>query len=402
MSNSEMSDSQKLAPTWRDKLHIDPVVALLTAIVIAVTIYFAFRPAEYKQMSLTSNGLRPLININTQNPGDFKILYRGTEVRSPWIFSGSLTNTGNIPIDAGDVENNKMLVKFPDVSVLRTVITSVQPEDIIASIDATGDTVELSHKLMNPGDTISFDVILSGEPGPREVRYHVRGMSRLIQRENAPPPEVGALSTAKSAGVTGAQIILSSVGFLFVLVLATMVSEILPTQVFWDSTVQNQVTVLQNLKEFEPDPNARDSIISSILMSTILGKWHIDMINDPVILRHVVDEIPNQLLEIYHTTKEEAKKCVEKMAKASFKTAASRSIYLGLPTTVDRVARDRINALPFTESSTSQFINTISTTLINVPRKLRVAWKPVVAVIIIGLILSILTEILSVLGVLFK
>jgi len=80
MSDSEMSDSQKVAPAWRARLHIDPVVALLTVMVIVVTIYLAFRPAEYKQMTLISNGLRPLININAQNPGDFKILYHGEEV----------------------------------------------------------------------------------------------------------------------------------------------------------------------------------------------------------------------------------------------------------------------------------------------------------------------------------
>lgn len=161
MSDSEMSDPQKVVPAWRARLHIDPVAALLAIIGIGVAIYLAVRPAEYKQMALISNGLRPLININAQNP----ILYRGKEVASPWIFSRSLTNTGNTPIDAGDVENNKMTIKFPNVTVLRQVITSVQPKDIIASIDAAGDTVELSHKLMNPGDTISFDVILSGDPG---------------------------------------------------------------------------------------------------------------------------------------------------------------------------------------------------------------------------------------------
>jgi hypothetical protein len=377
MADSDMSDPRKIVPAWRARLHIDPVVALLTAIVIAITIYFAFRPTESKQMTLTSNGLRPLININAQNPGDFKILYRGKEVASPWIFSGSLTNTGNTPIDASDVENNKMLIIFPNVAVLRPVITSVQPKDIIASIDAAGDTVELSHKLMNPGDTISFDVILSGEPGPREVRYHVRGMSRLIERENAPPPTAGVFGTTKSAqGIDIGEILLASIlPATFLLLFVSF--DIIPTQVFWERTVQKEITKLQNMKEFERDPLASNDPVSSILMSAIPPTYNVEMINDPVVLTNIVGRIPNQLLDLYHTNGEEAKNCIHRIAKASFKTVVSRAIYLELPRPVDRVARDRINALPFTEPSTSQFIHTVSATLISIPRKLRTMWFPV-------------------------
>lgn len=101
--------------------------------------------------------------------------------------SARLTNIGGAPIQETDVESTSNGRRYPSVDfsstkakVLNCNITGSNPAKITASCAVANNSVRLEHGLLNPGDSISVEIRLEGDPGnirdlPR-VTYRVAGI----------------------------------------------------------------------------------------------------------------------------------------------------------------------------------------------------------------------------------
>ena len=138
----------------------------LIATAVAVATFFGIR-VQKKELELSYLAKLSLVNPDLSSTGDVKVIYRGRDIRTLTKLSARLTNTGAVPIEKREIESPLLIAFDPQrAKILGANITGRNP----GSIDATCNTTEkneiiLEHGLLNPADSVTFEVLFDGDPG---------------------------------------------------------------------------------------------------------------------------------------------------------------------------------------------------------------------------------------------
>lgn len=156
-------------------------------ITIFITIYFSIKAETSKALTITYSSKRALLTENTNSGPKIEITSNDKKITQPWLISVTVANTGSMPIEAKDIEA-PLTLSFTNSKIINSEITDKTQPAISASIRSPNEhEVILEHKLLNPSDSISFDILLDGEPTiPPNALCRISGISaptQIIQAE---------------------------------------------------------------------------------------------------------------------------------------------------------------------------------------------------------------------------
>ncbi len=150
------------------------LIALIVSI-IGITIYRNRKSLAYR-VSLSTR----LMSTEADREGRVQVTFDGEPVHDVRLVAIRVRNTGNVPIQRTDYEEQLGFSFGKDARVLTAEVTETRPDTLTAHVYTTEDRVLLSPTLLNSGDTISIKVLLTGE---EEVTFEGRivGVSKVRQ-----------------------------------------------------------------------------------------------------------------------------------------------------------------------------------------------------------------------------
>jgi hypothetical protein len=165
---------------------IDPLVQigglLVAVITLAVTVIFSLRSENVKDLSIVYLPKRPLMSMEAgAATAGLEVRYGNAHIDSPWLISGKLQNTGNLPIEEHDIEVPARM-RFGGGRVVGAEVTQRSQVGLFGRVNVDGNDVVFTHKLLNPGDWIGFDIIFDGEPGLPVASSRISGIRSVRLR----------------------------------------------------------------------------------------------------------------------------------------------------------------------------------------------------------------------------
>jgi len=152
--------------------------SVLTVASICVALYFGLRPSPQKSLELQYHAKLSLITDEVGSLPQYKVLYGDRVVSNLTKLSATLINTGDIPITPSDVEEPPSLTA-PSGSILEARIVRSQPPNILASCLVEGNKVTIEHGLLNPGDLLTFELVLDTDPGWMRPNARITGVTSV-------------------------------------------------------------------------------------------------------------------------------------------------------------------------------------------------------------------------------
>jgi hypothetical protein len=201
----------------RIKTAFEVVGLLLAVLAVAIPAYLSIRAEQRKLLVIDLVAVRPLLNIESPGQPELEVLFNRITVNRPWLISAAISNAGNRPIEARDIEVLPSLDIY-GASIISAYVTGSSPEGVRANAILDGGSVLLSLGLMNAGESIYLDVLVDGQPttfaasgrisgltSPIEVRQQDRTLRRrLVAPFDLPEPlEAAILFLAASAAALG-------------------------------------------------------------------------------------------------------------------------------------------------------------------------------------------------------
>ena len=155
---------------------------LIGILALGVTIFFSVRSEHSKEITVTYLSKRPLVTLEPgRTTAGVEVSLGGTRLIAPWLLSGRLENSGNQPIEARDIEESPQF-QFARAKVISAEVVGKSQPGISAQAAIINNTVTISHKLLNPSDWVSFDMLFEGEPElPPAVSLRISGISNPKQ-----------------------------------------------------------------------------------------------------------------------------------------------------------------------------------------------------------------------------
>lgn len=164
----------------RASLEFASYIAAIISVILAI--FFFYQSEHNKELNIIYAPKRPLVSVEPlkTNP-KLEVSIAGARVNMPWLVSARLENSGDQPVESKDVEAFPTL-QFRDAKIVSAEIINKSDAGVFARMAISGDTVSIEHKLLNPGDWISFDVLFDGEPNlPPQLSMRVTGVSKPKQ-----------------------------------------------------------------------------------------------------------------------------------------------------------------------------------------------------------------------------
>ena len=182
----ESGDKVGETAAWRERLKLLLAVFGTLGPIIAIAAFLGLQPEKRKALEWEYVAETSVVNASASNLS-ITVLYGGRQIQQLTTVSARLANTGGAPIQETDVESTAGGRKYPSVDfgstkakVLNCDITGSNRPNITASCAVADNSVRLEHGLLNPGDSISVEIRLEGDPGdihhlPR-VTYRIAGI----------------------------------------------------------------------------------------------------------------------------------------------------------------------------------------------------------------------------------
>lgn len=138
-----------------------------------------------KELTCTLNYGKPLF-IRMTNDRDFKILFKDSEVKNPFLYSITIENTGGTPILNEDF-TKPLTIDFEKSNgiVKASIIESSNQElrnEFLEKTNVKGTTLSIHDLFLNQGEACTINIITDGKPDT--IRYNQRtvGMPNLTIR----------------------------------------------------------------------------------------------------------------------------------------------------------------------------------------------------------------------------
>lgn len=155
----------------------DPALALLIAVLSFIAVFVVFRwqqrPKELTFGLLSSNRL---ISVHDAFASRITVQLDGKEVRDLHLRVYGLKNSGLVAIIPEDFQT-PITVRFAGGLILSAGIVREKPGNLKASIENRDGAVVIAPLLLNPGDELVYQVLVSAEELKEEVEGRVRDVT---------------------------------------------------------------------------------------------------------------------------------------------------------------------------------------------------------------------------------
>lgn len=352
---------------------LEPVGVVATLLSVAVTLFIGFRSERNKSISLRYVGQRPLLAQEAQAQSRLRVTYDGRQVARPYMVSARLENTGKFPIEARDVEQ-PLTLRFAHAKVLSADISDRHPREIDAQVAHDTVAAVVTHKLLNPGDWIAFDVVLDGEPSfPVDASVRISGIPQMVQVSSTThgpvfyptllsiPRPVVYVSLLLASFLAGTLVVVGVMGWWSAIRAFT-------TGQSFDQAAKERASRLfgaeLDLGIFgRADVAAMPSRLKALLQDLRLGPTlPLELIDDPAPLRRTLDQGPD-VLKAHDLDAHTAETLILTELRKQVPGAVAAAVYQYLPAPIDSPARARVRKLPFDEKRMADFCKKVQTAI---------------------------------------
>ena len=148
-------------------------------IIITVAIYLAQRKTKsFTYQIISENALIP---FEDDIKGKLDILYQGNLVEEVYLVLVNLANSGNVPIPSTDFEDPVIIEFNKDAQILSNDVTETQPKLMKYTIHGNDNKLKFDPTLMNQGDYITIQMLISKYKELVNVHGRIIGVSEIKQ-----------------------------------------------------------------------------------------------------------------------------------------------------------------------------------------------------------------------------
>ena len=167
--------------------NLSTILSLVVAVIAIIVSVLLYRKSiQHKNLECEMSSIGSLVEVKSQDK-EIKIIYKDQVVDNISILFFRIENTGNLAIKRSDVVEPLSIIFPADVMILREPdITKLNPENLNFNFHLTsssGNTSEnvltLDFDLLNPGDSISFNVLWTGKPVHPKLMCRIEGVRHL-------------------------------------------------------------------------------------------------------------------------------------------------------------------------------------------------------------------------------
>lgn len=135
-----------------------------------------------KELTCTLNYSQKLITKNTKDDS-FKIMYKDKEVMDPYIFSITISNTGDYAIENEDFKKAFSIDFTGSEGIIKASIIESQNKDvwdeILENSSINGSELVFSNFFLNPGESFTLSIITNKNPSGIKYNSRIEGVPNL-------------------------------------------------------------------------------------------------------------------------------------------------------------------------------------------------------------------------------
>jgi hypothetical protein len=178
-------------------LDVRLIAPLATTIGIFVSVYLWVLNQKRKRLSYRVLSCGPILKVKGSSRKHLSVAFDGTSVDDACLIVVRLTNSGHLPITAGDYTTDLSINFNPGSRVLMADVALSSPADLddrvrqsdsnlglIKNLEAT--RVVLRPVLMNDGDSVTYQIVVRNHRGGLNVRGHINGVSSVVEERKKP------------------------------------------------------------------------------------------------------------------------------------------------------------------------------------------------------------------------
>lgn len=110
-----------------------------------------------------------------------KLIYKNNSIPEATVITVSLTNTGDLPIKSDDFEGKLVFETDNTEDLLEYAENKVFPDNLSPKLKIVGNTLELQPLLLNPADTIIFDIFGRNNFKIKKVNARISGIDSISE-----------------------------------------------------------------------------------------------------------------------------------------------------------------------------------------------------------------------------
>lgn len=201
---------------WHDTFFQFVVIAIVTLIaglIGAFVTYWIYRKQrsrkEISWQNISNTLVLPFVDVGEQVKGKLQIFFEGKPVSDLRLIVFKLWNSGNVPIDVKDYENNNPInINFGEKSeILNVEILESEPNDLRpraeASVKVDNGNINLEPLLLNSGDTVTFKVLLIKSSDELvAVSGRISGVKKILELDTVLERNTRSIVVAAIFGIT--------------------------------------------------------------------------------------------------------------------------------------------------------------------------------------------------------
>lgn len=326
--------------------------------------FFGARAEKEKAIGLHYLSLRPLISTENKSSDRLDVKYGDASVKQPGLLSARLENIGNLPIESRDIDKPLSLT-FSDAKILNVEITNKNPPDIDASKSHTQQVATISHKLLNPGDSISFDVLFDGKPEFPKTSIRVSGILKITEFfPTSRSPVIHTTLFATPRRLTFAMLTMISLVAVGATIFGLFIFGLTINEFFDDRKspafgslrkMMDRSLTPQTFKLSENLGNPANTIIASLDEKPDLG-WleAVDRLDEKIRLR-----VPSKVLEAYELDPETAAQTLVRKIRSLLPTAVASHVCNHMPKEVVNETRELIYGIDFDRQNIEEIFSEV-------------------------------------------
>lgn len=135
-----------------------------------------------KELTCTLNYSQKLITKNTKDDG-FKIMYNDKEVTDPYIFSITISNTGDYAIENEDFKKEFSIDFTGSEGIIKASVIEARNKEIwneiLENSSINGSELVFSDFFLNPGESFTMSIITNQNPSGIKYNSRIEGVPNL-------------------------------------------------------------------------------------------------------------------------------------------------------------------------------------------------------------------------------
>jgi len=152
------------------------ITCILALAAVLVAIYFGIRADKNKSLRIECVAERRLVTQDAPRGEGFAVVYQGETISDPWLLTLRISNDGELPIVATDIEEPLTII-VENATLLRCEVTTQEPGNLSVTAEVSAQSVVVRHGLLNPRDGFSLDVLADGKPGVPIATSRISGIA---------------------------------------------------------------------------------------------------------------------------------------------------------------------------------------------------------------------------------